>query len=331
MFQRFEQYAERVRPGLDAAFELTLARLLEGAGPFGFSGSLAPLTSGKKLRGILLCMVAETLGGDVADALHRAVAVEMIQTASLVHDDFVDQHRYRRNRPSLWSVEGGRRAVLVGDVIFASAIRMMSELGPAECRIASGAIAEVALGAYQEPPDPAWLLRALERGLVTGEVYGTIIRLKTAILFGAACELGALSAGAAEDLAALWRNYGVKVGESYQIADDLQEVEGALERGGLEGEELSALAPALLYFEPGILPHLVRGVRCGELAVVGEVREIFRGAAQKMREERERRLQEAVAWVSQDLPGHLLGSLALRAPWELISLFDAASSAPCAP
>ncbi|UFS69900.1 polyprenyl synthetase family protein [Geomonas sp. RF6] len=331
MREGFLQYAEGVKPRLDAAFDLTLDRLLDASAPFGFTGEMAPLKSGKKMRGLLLCLVAETLGGELPAALPRAVAVELIHTASLIHDDFVDQHRFRRDHAALWSLDGARRAVLLGDVIFASAIRMMSELGREDGRIVSEAIAEVALGAYQEPLGVDALLGELKKGRVTKGVYRKLIHLKTAILFGAACELGAVAAKGGEEAARRWRQYGVKIGAAYQIADDLQEVELALQRGSVRADDLTALSPALLFFGGALLPHIVLGLSGGELEVSGEVRELFEDVASGMKKERERSLQDAVAEIAADLRDDHLGKVALRTPWELIDLFDAASRGACVP
>jgi geranylgeranyl pyrophosphate synthase len=150
MYQSFQDYAKSVKPLLDAAFTDHLARLLGYGGTFGFPDGINLLNGGKKIRGSLLCLVTAALGGDLEDAVPRAVAVELIQTATLIHDDLVDQHRSRRNMAAIWTIEGGRRAVLLGDIVFASAIQMMSEMGREDGLIVSRAIADVSRGAYRE-------------------------------------------------------------------------------------------------------------------------------------------------------------------------------------
>ena len=140
MFAHFHDYAKKLKPTLDIAFTSHLVDLLGDTKPLGSFGEAKPLTGGKKIRGSLLCLIATTLGGSLEDALPRAVAVELIQTATLIHDDFVDQHRSRRDLAAVWTLEGARRAVLLGDIIFASAIRMMSELGRIDGLIVSRAI-----------------------------------------------------------------------------------------------------------------------------------------------------------------------------------------------
>ena len=92
MTANFQDYAERLKPLLDAGFTGHLAGLLGDAGSLQAYGGAKVLTGGKRIRGSLLCLVTSTLGGSLEDALPRAVAVELIQTATLIHDDFVDQH-----------------------------------------------------------------------------------------------------------------------------------------------------------------------------------------------------------------------------------------------
>ena len=90
--------------------------------------------------------------------------------------------------------------------------------------INSQAIAEISTGAFHEPLDPLPLAGALESHKLNGALYEKIIRLKTGILFGAACQMGAIAAGAKEARAESAFRYGVRIGEAYQIADDLKEV-----------------------------------------------------------------------------------------------------------
>ncbi len=178
-----------VRPRLDEAFNRHLTFLLEDI-PLRHAASLgASLEGGKKIRGGLLCMLNSALGGVLESAIPRANAVELIQTASLIHDDFVDQDTVRRNRPATWTLVGARRAVLLGDVMFASAIKMMSDLSQEDGSVISDAIAQVARGAIHEPLDPLLLIGEIESNRLDGRLYEKIIHLKTGILFGAACRL----------------------------------------------------------------------------------------------------------------------------------------------
>ncbi len=325
---RFQDYAASVKPALDAMFTAHLARLLGDGQLPQLADTRSVLTDGKKTRGCLLCLVASTLGGTLESALPRATAVELIQTATLIHDDFVDQHRQRRHVPALWTLEGGRRAVLVGDVLFASAIHMMSELGQEDGKIVSHAIAEVSRGAYQEPLDPLALVEEIEADRVSAALYERIIELKTGVLFGAACRLGAVAAQADDARREDWQRYGLRIGEAYQIADDLHEVRRQLLTGSLDRGELAALAPALLFFAQGIRSPLLRAARQGLATLDGELLPYFEAAAGAMVTEIEKRLSAAVAAVEAQLPDSPYGQLAREAPRGLIDMFNGASSPP---
>jgi hypothetical protein len=321
---RFQDYAASVKPALDTMFASHLSRLLGDAQLLQPAGAHSVLTDGKKTRGILLCLVASTLGGTLESALARATAVELIQTATLIHDDFVDQHRQRRHLPALWTLEGARKAVLLGDVLFASAIHMMSELGQEDGKIVSHAIAEISRGAYQEPLDPLSLVEEIEADRVNGALYERIIQLKTGVLFGAACCLGAVAAQADDARRQDWQRYGLRVGEAYQIADDLHEVRRHLLTGSLDRGEIAALAPALLFFAQGIRSPLLRVARQGLATLDGELRPHFEAAADAMVAEIEQRLRAAVAEVEAQLPDNAYGRLAREAPRGLIDIFNAA-------
>jgi len=326
VFDHFPEYAEHLKPRLDAAFAEHLARLLGDTKPLRPSEEANLLKGGKKIRGTLLCLVTAALGGTLDAALPRAIAVELIQAATLIHDDFVDQHRVRRNLPAIWTLEGARRAVLLGDIIFSSAIQMMGELGREDGVIVSRAIAEISRGAYQEPLNPGALVEEMEGGGLDPALYEKIIYLKTGVLFGTACQLGAVAANADEKSRCALHRYGVKVGEAYQLADDLHDVEHALRSRCVTANELAALAPPLLFFDGECRPFLLAALRQGSLELTGEPREHFRAVADRMRTEKEKRLRAAVAGVGEDVPDNGLCRLVHRAPWDLVRMFDSEAS-----
>jgi hypothetical protein len=324
MATRFQAYAESLKPRLDMAFARRLAQLL------GNMGSLQPglrtkiLAGGKKIRGSLLCLVTNALGGALEDALPRAVAVELIQTATLVHDDFVDQHRLRRNLPALWTLEGARRAVLLGDVMFASAIHAMTELSGADGLTVSRAIAEVSRGAYREPVGASAVLDETEGDGGSGTFYESLIYLKTGSLFGAACALGAIAARADGDRRERWWRYGSRIGEAYQIADDLQEVLRLRYAPAATRADLVAMTPALLFFVPEVRVRVLEALRRRTSVVTEELVAAFDKAATLMGAETERRLRSAVAAIEGDLPDTEAGRLSRTAPWDLIQMFNEA-------
>jgi hypothetical protein len=322
MYESFQDYAKSVKPALDAAFTDRLTGLLGDAGSFRSPGGINLLNGGKKIRGLLLCLVTTSLGGAMEDAVPRAVAVELIHTATLIHDDFVDQHRSRRNLAAIWTIEGGRRAVLLGDIIFASAIQMMSEMGREDGLIVSRAIADVSLGAYREPLNPSSIMEVIEVEGAGPVLYGKIIYLKTGALFEAACQLGAIAAGVDEDIHKVWRNYGRKIGEAYQIADDLQEVERCLQSRSVSPADVIGLAPALLFFVGESKPCLLKALSRASAETDRELLLHFRAATEKMKAEIERRLLSALNGIERDFPSNGICRLARKTPWDLIRMFD---------
>lgn len=323
----FQDYAESLKSSLDAGFSSLMAPLMGDMRGHIPREGMEVLGGGKRIRGSLLCLVASALGCSLDKALPRAIAVELIQTATLIHDDFVDQHKLRRNLPAVWTLEGARKAVLLGDVIFASAIQMMSELGRDDGLIVSRVIAEISRGAYREPMDPSSLLEEIERDKGGASFYEKIIYLKTGVLFGAACQLGAVAAGAGEKFRQAWRCYGLRIGEAYQIADDLHEIELYLLTRSMTKIEMTALAPALLFFVGESKPHIIDALRRELPCLKEEILNLLEGAAKVMKAEIERRLQSAVAGLEEDLQANEYGLLVRRTPWDIIRMFNDARTA----
>ncbi len=228
---------------LDACRDEFVARFFGRLSPALASCIAHQLDGGKKLRGRLTCAVCEALGGRLADALPRAIAVECVQSASLIHDDWVDGDRVRRNAPAAWTAQGARRAVLLADVMFATSLERCAELGRAEVHVLAKAIAAVAAGAYHEPS---------AAGTSSTRVsYARLLYLKTGALFAAAAELGALSAKADGETRRAAAAYGARIGEAYQLADDLQDLVQAPARCTAPAVSLLLRSFALLHGELG--------------------------------------------------------------------------------
>jgi hypothetical protein len=254
------------------------------------------------------------------------VAVELIHAATLIHDDFVDQDRIRRRLPAVWTLAGARRAVLMGDVIFASAIRMMSEIGREDGRIVSRAIAEIAKGALMEPADPIRLMDEMAADIVRSDVYIRIIRLKTAVLFEAACELGALAAGAAEWIRQRCRRYGECIGEAYQMADDLQEIRKHLDHGEIGAREMAPLAPAVLCFAEQARPLIVPILAGACQHLTPPLRAHLDSAARRMERGIAIRLEEACGEMRKVFESKHQGAIGLAAPVDLLAMFNLAEN-----
>lgn len=322
MFADFNDFTEWVRPKLDDAFKTHLSDLTSGIALRDGVSFESALVGGKMIRGCLLCLVTNCLGGVLETAIPRAVAVELIQAASLLHDDFVDQDTVRRNRPATWTLEGARRAVLLGDLIFASAIKMMNDLGWEDGSIISNAIAQVSRGAIQEPMNPLVLSREIESNKFDGSFYEKIIYLKTGNLFGAACRLGAIAAGADKELRERSERYGFRMGEAYQITDDLQEIGQHMKVRSITSSQMVFLAPACLYFVNDIGPHILPVLRDECTNLSDKLLECFNIIVERMEAEIERRLRLAVSEIGTHFPLNEFSHLAQRAPWDLIRIFN---------
>ena len=190
----------------------------------------------------------------------------------------------------------------------------MSELGREDGLIVSSAIAEVSRGAYQEPLNPSSLLERFEADRDGAAFYEKIIYLKTGVLFAAACQLGALAAKADDRLRQTWRCYGLKIGEAYQIADDLQEVEQYLLTRSITGSELTSIAPALLFFTRDIRPHVLEALRQKSPELGGEFLGLFQSTAEVMKAEIEKRLRSAVSEIEGCFPDNEYGQISTQDP-----------------
>ena len=175
---------------------------------------------GKRLRPLLTLAAARMCGYQGRDHVLLAATVEFIHTATLLHDDVVDESRQRRGRPTANLLWDNKSSVLVGDYLFARAFRLMVDTGSLRVlEILSDAAAIIAEGEVLQ-------LSAARNVATTRETYLEIVRGKTAALFSAACEVGGVIADRpAQEVAAL-RRYGEALGIAFQIADDLLDYRG---------------------------------------------------------------------------------------------------------
>jgi len=204
-----------------AEFERRLAGCLESASKFvGELVAHATRNAGKRFRPALL-FLAGRAAGEITDAHIRfALAVEAIHTATLIHDDVLDEASLRRRKPTMNVLWGNEPSVLFGDYLFANAFRFASSVGDKRALgIISDAAARVCEGE---------LMQVVERGnlgLTEGE-YLDIIARKTATLCECACRLGALRADAPPELEEAMSSYGREAGIALQIVDDCLDLVG---------------------------------------------------------------------------------------------------------
>ena len=317
----FLDYMGARRPLLQKEYDRVLSRLLAGVAMKERALVMDALRAGKKIRGCLSCLVCEGLGGAIESAIPRAVAIELIQAATLIHDDFVDQDVTRGGRQAVWTVEGPQRAVLIGDVMFAAALEMMCGLGAEDGRAASRAIAETSRGALHEPLDPHMLADRIASEGLRDRLYEKIIRLKTGILFGIACTLGVIAARGDERCMEACHRYGLSIGEAYQIADDVAEMRTQLPCPTLDPRRMVTLAPALLRFVPERQSQIVALLGGSEPDGGDGVVDLFRSAAALMEEEAEGRLRSARSAIEGVSLRDGYDELARRTPRDIVAIF----------
>ena len=170
---------------------------------------------GKRLRPLLTLAAARMCGyGEGSRHVKLAACVEFIHTATLLHDDVVDESVLRRGLASANAVFGNKASVLVGDFLFARAFELMVQDGSLEVlAILSKAAATIAEGEV--------LQLATQHDLATTEErYLDVVRGKTAALFGAACQVGAVVAGRGKAEEAALADYGMSLGIAFQLVDD---------------------------------------------------------------------------------------------------------------
>ncbi|HTN41413.1 MAG TPA: polyprenyl synthetase family protein [Asticcacaulis sp.] len=176
---------------------------------------------GKRLRP-LLCVAAARLCGTANTHHHNlSAAVEFIHTATLLHDDVVDSSQLRRGKVAAHLIWGAPSSVLVGDFLFARAFELMVETGSLRALdILSKASAVITQGEVLQ------LMKAFDLNLSQAD-YIEIISSKTAALFAAASESGAVASGASEEKISALRSYGLNLGLAFQIQDDILDYEGS--------------------------------------------------------------------------------------------------------
>jgi geranylgeranyl diphosphate synthase type II len=184
-------------------------------------------TGGKRIRPVLCLAVADAAGADVEDALPAAVALELVHTFSLVHDDLpaLDDDDERRGRPSAHVAFGEGVALLAGDALLAEALRLALtyESGAVARELIDATLGMIG-GQYRDVTGDDADLQALHR-------------LKTGRLFVAAVRMGLEIAGVAPHERAPWLDFGDEVGLLFQVVDDLLDGDGYSERLGREGAE----------------------------------------------------------------------------------------------
>jgi len=177
-------------------------------------------SGGKRLRPVLTVAMAQLTGYSGDGHVKLAASVEFMHTATLLHDDVVDESEMRRGKLAARMLWGNEASVLVGDFLLGQAFKMMVEVGSLRAlEILSSAAAVIAEGEVMQ-------LAAAKNTATTEDEYTAVIRAKTAELFAAACEVGPVLAGRPRAEQTACRSFGMNLGIAFQLVDD------ALDYGG---------------------------------------------------------------------------------------------------
>ena len=242
---------------------------------------------GKRIRPRLVLLFARALGFEGAERFTLAAIVEFIHTATLLHDDVVDESSLRRGRKTANAMFGNAASVLVGDFLYSRAFQMMVSVD--RMRVldvladATNVIAEGEVLQLMNMHDPDLAV----------EDYLRVIRFKTAKLFEASARLGAVISGAPRDVEECCADYGRSLGTAFQLVDDLLDYEGDPNALGKnvgddlrEGKPTLPLLVAMERSSPAERELIRHAIEHGEIARLAEIVDIVRrtGALESTRE-----------------------------------------------
>lgn len=231
--------------------------------------------AGKRMRPMLILLSAKNYGAISDVTLHSAVGLELLHTASLVHDDVVDESEERRGQASVNAVYNNKVAVLVGDYLLSTAllnvaltgnnkiVRYLAELGRTLSR---GEILQLSNIRSEE---------------ISEDVYYEVIKQKTAALFEACCAIGALSAGASDEEIEKAKQFGQNLGIIFQIRDDIFDYYDSEEIGKPTGNDMAEgklTLPVIYAINKSNMPSIItlakkvksRTINSDEIAVLVE-------------------------------------------------------------
>ena len=182
-----------------------------------YLGDYLRASGGKRVRPALLLLSAFAVGGDASkkNVIRMATVMEMLHTATLVHDDIIDNADTRRNRISVNARFGNQSAVLMGDWLYMSAFEISLKERSLE-------ILDILTRLTRKMTEGELIqLTMLGRSEISEDEYFDILQRKTAFLFSACCEIGAILGSASQEQQMALRDYGMNLGISFQLADDV--------------------------------------------------------------------------------------------------------------
>jgi octaprenyl-diphosphate synthase len=254
-------------------------------------------SGGKRLRPMLAVIAARACGYQGNQHIILAAVIEFIHTATLLHDDVVDESELRRGKESAHAVWGNAASVLVGDFLYSRAFQMMVDIDSMQVMdVLSDATNQIAEGEVEQ-------LLNMHDPEVSQERYFTVIEKKTAQLFEAACQLGAVIAGRA-DLEKELARYGRELGAAFQVMDDvLDYTSDAATMGKNSGDDLAEGKPTLPLIicrerlDPEQREALDESIRAGDISKLQWIQQAIddTGALQSAMDQAQERSSAALA------------------------------------
>ncbi|HEY2734935.1 MAG TPA: polyprenyl synthetase family protein [Polyangiales bacterium] len=269
-------------PALEALLEATCRR---GPAPLDAAAEQLVLAGGKRVRPLAALLVTRACGGDAAKAIPLAASVELVHSATLLHDDVIDEGEERRGRPASRVLWGNLVSVLSGDLLLTSALELV------ESAQVPGALADTLATMQRLIAGEVSQLKARGREDLGIEGYLEIVRGKTASLFANACRAGARVACAKPEIIEAMGRFGEHVGIAFQIIDDVLDLEGIPHEVGkrlghdlAEGKTTLPLALALQHDALALRPLLITA-RAGDTLAAARVSQApsVRAACQEAR------------------------------------------------
>lgn len=188
---------------------------------------------GKRMRPLLILLIAKNYGGVNDVTLRSAVGLELLHTASLVHDDVVDESKERRGQPSVNAVYNNKVAVLVGDYVLSTALLNISYTNNSDI------LRSIAVLGRNLSNGEILQLSNIQNTEFSEDIYYDVIKMKTAALFESCCEVGTLSVNANERQIELAKEFGRNLGIIFQIRDDIFDYYDSKEIGKPTGNDMA--------------------------------------------------------------------------------------------
>jgi octaprenyl-diphosphate synthase len=287
--------------------DLVIARRLESGVPLiGQVGRYIIAAGGKRLRPSLLLLTSGALGFQGEQRFNLAAVVEFIHTATLLHDDVVDESTLRRGNPTANETFGNPASVLVGDFLYSRAFQMMvSAKNMRVMQVLADATNVIAEGEVMQ-------LMNMHNAALDEASYLQVIRSKTAKLFEASARVGAILAGSSADIEAICATYGQALGTAFQVIDDVLDYTGEADVMGKNlGDDLregKATLPLIAAMQRGTADQtktIKEAIETGNVAMLEQVIQIVKstGALEVARLAATQEAERAIVAAQQLPPG----------------------------